>query len=258
MRMTRVLLPELLRAGDEWPLPDGARDRVVRVLRLPAGRALRVFDGAGAEFEATLVEASRRGARVLLGDPVIVASASPLRVVMAQALARGEKMDLILQKATELGVSAIQPLSTERSEVRLDAERSSKRMAHWRGVLVAACEQCGRADLPELHDPMALRDWLAESCAADSRAGSMRLFMDPDGAALPDAAQGQAVPDSVMVVIGPEGGFGDSDVAGLLHAGFMPWRLGPRVLRTETAGLAALAVLHSRWGDLQNIPTTTR
>ncbi len=251
MRITRVLVPERLRSGEEWPLPDGAAERVVRVLRLAVGRELHVFDGAGNEFEALLIEASRRGARVRLGAAVVAAPASPLRVLMVQALARGEKMDLILQKATELGVSAIQPVSTERSEVRLDAERSGKRLTHWRGVIIGACEQCGRADLPVLHDPMPLRDWLAAYAADAEAAGSLRLFMDPYGASLPDALPSEHSQVAV-IVIGPEGGFGAADVAGLQHAGFKPWRLGPRVLRTETAGLAALAVLQSRWGDLKH------
>ncbi len=249
MRIPRVLLPTVLRAGDEHELPPGAFDHLVRVLRLAVGRPLRVFDGRGVEFHATLVEVGKRGARVCLGDAAAALAPSPLRITLAQGLARGEKMDWILQKATETGVAAIQPLQTERTEVRLDEERGERRMAHWRGVVIGACEQCGRAELPELSPPMALVDWLALKLA-EPVAGQVRVFLDPEGSVGMDSCK--VVPASLLAVVGPEGGFSERERSLFTRAGFTGWRLGPRILRTETAGIALLAVAQAKWGDLAN------
>ena len=256
MRIPRVLLPVALRTGDEHGLPAGAADHMVRVLRLSVGRSLRVFDGHGAEFEATLIEVGKRGARVALAAAVSTAPPSPLRITLAQALARGEKMDWILQKATELGVAAIQPLQTERTEVRLGEERSERRMAHWRGVVVGACEQCGRADVPELRSPLALPDWLAQMLRVPKLQGEARVFLDPESSI--DIGSGSPALAALVLSVGPEGGFSEREHAAFAHARFDGWRLGPRVLRTETAGMAMLAVAQARWGDLAESDSASR
>ncbi len=250
MRLPRVLLPAALRAGDVHDLPTGAADHLVRVLRLAVGRPLRVFNGQGAEFEAELIEAGKRGARVVLHASVVAAPVSPISITLAQALARGEKMDWILQKATELGVTAIQPLQTERTEVRLSEERGERRMAHWRGVVVGACEQCGRADVPSLAAPLALTDWLAQVVRIPKPAHELRVFLDPDASAR--IGSESAAPASLVLSVGPEGGFSDRELAAFAQAGFAGWCLGPRVLRTETAGMAMLAIAQARWGDMSS------
>lgn len=240
MRLTRSFVDAPLAVGATVSLSADATVHLVRVLRLGLGDACIVFNGDGADYEARLVSLGKRGAEVELMARREVARESPLRVTLAQALARGEKMDWVLQKATELGVAAIVPLLTERTEVKLDAERSGKRAAHWRAVVAAACEQCGRAILPALAAPQSLRDWLAGVTAPG-------WFLDPEAAqGLRDAP----LHDGLVLVVGPEGGLGERDLAALRAAGFRGLRLGPRILRTETAGVAALAALQALHGDL--------
>ncbi len=248
MRIPRVHLPVVLHEGAEHDLPAGAVDRLVRVLRLPAGREVRVFDGRGAEFKAILVEAGKRGARILVQQSLPAAAASPLRVTLAQALARGEKMDWILQKATELGVASIQPILTERTEVRLGEERSERRMAHWRGILTGACEQSGRADLPSLESPLSLPEWLAQLVGVIAPVDQMRVFLDPEADS--EFAATDFEPRALIAAVGPEGGFSARELSMFAQARFEGCRLGPRVLRTETAGIAVLAIAQARWGDL--------
>jgi 16S rRNA (uracil1498-N3)-methyltransferase len=172
---------------------------------------------------------------------------SPLALTLAQGICRGDKMDLVLQKATELGVHAVQPLISERTEVRLDAEREAKRMLHWQQVIASACEQSGRAALPALASPQALPAWLGQIGGADVAAGAMRLMLDPEGDI---SLRDLPAPGAAILAVGPEGGFSDNERELLQRMGFKTLRLGPRVLRTETAGLAAIAVLQSHWGDL--------
>jgi 16S rRNA (uracil1498-N3)-methyltransferase len=240
MRLTRSHVDAPLAVGATLALPDNASAHLVRVLRLGLGDAVVVFNGDGFDYEGRIVALGKRGVEVELMSRHAVASESPLRITLVQAIARGEKMDWVLQKATELGVAAIVPVVTERTEVKLDADRGSKRSAHWRGVIAAACEQSGRAQLPTLAAPLPLRDWLA---ACDTRG----WFLDPLAAggfaALPIA-------DTYVLVIGPEGGLGERDLGALQAAGFAGVRLGPRVLRTETAGPAAIAALQVLRGDL--------
>jgi 16S rRNA (uracil1498-N3)-methyltransferase len=243
MRRTRVHVDLPLAEGERVVLPIAARDRLLTVLRLRDGAPIVLFDGQGLDWPGTL-RIARGEAMVELGRPVPVATESPLGITLAQAIARGEKMDLILQKATELGVARIVPIVSERTEVRLDGERAARRVEHWRRVVIHACEQCGRARLPVLEPPVALPVF-AETAA---RSQAWRFVLEPD------ARQGLAVGDArrpVTIAIGPEGGFGDRDLAILRAAGFEGVRLGPRVLRTETAGLAAIATLQAVAGDLR-------
>lgn len=241
MRTIRCHVEAPLAVGAAVELDGQAAAHLVRVLRLGPGDTLVLFNGDGRDYGARLLEAGKRGARAEVLSAREAGRESPLRLTLAQGLARGEKMDWVLQKATELGVAAIAPVLTERTEVRLDGERTDKRLAHWRGVVSAACGQCGRARLPALAEPRPLADYAAAETAP------LRLALDPDGAltldTLPDA-------DAIALVVGPEGGLSPRDLAALRAAGFHGLRLGPRILRTETAGLAAIAALQARRGDL--------
>jgi 16S rRNA (uracil1498-N3)-methyltransferase len=173
----------------------------------------------------------------------VVERESPLPLTLAQAIARGERMDWVLQKATELGVARIVPIVTERTEVKLDAERAERRMAHWRGVIASACEQCGRNHLPALEAPQDMDRWLASL----GDAPALRLALLPEGDA--SLRQFPQLDNGAILAVGPEGGFTANDVALLTQAGFHGLRLGPRILRTETAGVAALAALQAMFGD---------
>ena len=244
MRVTRCHVDAHLEPGTQAVLPESAAAHLVRVLRLREGDACVLFNGDGNDYAARL---SSVGKREVLADIVSARPAdneSPLRILLLQGIARGEKMDLILQKATELGVAGVLPVIAERTEVKLDTERTAKRMLHWRSVMVSACEQSGRARVPELAQPAALAQ-----AAANLPQDCIKLTLDPQGVfslatlAPPDA-------QSIAIAIGPEGGWSPRDREVLSAAGFLGLRMGPRILRTETAGLAAIAALQSRFGDL--------
>lgn len=243
MRQVRVYSGEPLAAHSEQRLSRGATEHVLRVLRMRAGEALTLFDGRGGEYPAQLLRTEKVSAVVAVGEHHAIERESPLSITLLQSLARGEKMDWIVQKATELGVAAIVPVASERSEVRLDGERAGRRLAHWRGVAIAACEQSGRARLPEVAAPCAL----AQALQALPASGC-RLALDPEAEATVATLQ-PAARLPVVVGIGPEGGWSPGDLARLRGAGFTGLRLGPRVLRTETAGIAAIAALQARLGD---------
>lgn len=242
MRLSRHFVDAPLAVGQRVELPEPVFAHLVRVLRLGPGAPCVLFNGDGADYDAVLAEAGKRGASADVLARREHDAESPLKLTLAQALARGEKMDWILQKATELGVATIAPVFSERTEVKLDGERGGKRQAHWRGVLYAACEQCGRTRIPGLRESATLAQYAAQETATH------RLFLDPgaDGrlAALPIRPG-----DRVALAIGPEGGFSERDLAALRAAGFIGIGLGPRVLRTETAGLATLAALQALFGD---------
>ncbi|MFT4197709.1 MAG: 16S rRNA (uracil(1498)-N(3))-methyltransferase [Pseudoxanthomonas sp.] len=244
MRLTRVFVEQALAPGMEVQLPAEAAAHLTRVLRLREGEACVLFNGDGQDWHARLLALDRRGATVQVERAEAVGNESPLRIVLLQGIARGEKMDLVLQKATELGVAALVPVESERSEVRLAGERLDKRVAHWRGVVIAACGQSGRALVPPLASPQTL-----QAACADLPAGALRLLLDPHGAQRLSTLQAPASMQAV-VAIGPEGGWSPRDRDILLRHGFSGLRLGPRVLRTETAGLAAIAALQARLGDL--------
>jgi 16S rRNA (uracil1498-N3)-methyltransferase len=245
MRTVRIHVDQPLATGSELNLPAQAAEHVARVLRMAPGEPLTVFNGDGHDYEAVVLAVGKRdvGVRVERSRPV--ANESPLRLTLAQGVARGEKMDLIVQKATELGVARIVPLLTERAEVKLDAARAEKRLAHWRAVAASACEQCGRARVPEVAPALPLKAWLDD--LADD--GALRLALLPEGTRQAGALRFGA--GTGLLVVGPEGGLGERDAAALEAAGFAGLRLGPRILRTETAGLAALAALQALQGDLR-------
>lgn len=244
MRLTRSHVDLPLAGGARITLPEDSAAHLVRVLRLREGDACVLFNGDGHDYPARLVQAGKREAVVELGDAAPADNESPLRITLLQGIARGEKMDLILQKATELGVAAIVPVNGERTEVKLDAERAGKRLAHWREVTVSACEQCGRARLPGIAPPQPL-----EQAVQALDRDMLRLILDPEAV---HRLATLVAPASmrIAIAIGPEGGWSPRDLATLEGAGFTGLQLGPRVLRTETAGLAAIAALQARFGDL--------
>ncbi len=244
MRTIRIHVDQPLAAGLELGLPPQAGEHVARVLRLVVGDGITLFNGDGNDYPAVIQAVGKRDVSVQVQSVQPIDNESSLRLTLAQGVARGEKMDLIMQKATELGVARIVPLLTERSEVRLDAARAEKRLAHWRAVVASACEQSGRASLPEVMPSIALNVWLG-SLAND---GALRLALLPEGTQ--KASELRFAPAGGILVVGPEGGLGQRDVGALTEAGFLGLRLGPRILRTETAGLAALAALQALYGDV--------
>jgi 16S rRNA (uracil1498-N3)-methyltransferase len=244
MRLTRVHVDAPLSAGAQVALPEDAASHLSRVLRLREGDACVLFNGDGHDYDAQLTSIGKREVLAQISGARAVDNESPLHITLLQGIARGEKMDLILQKATELGVAAVLPVDSERSEVKLSGERLHKRLSHWRGVVVSACEQSGRARVPDVAEPQAL---LAAASALP--AGALCLLLDPQGR---HALKSLCLPASgrVVIAIGPEGGWSPRDRQALETSGFQGLRLGPRVLRTETAGLAAIAAVQAQLGDL--------
>ena len=244
MRLTRIHVAAPLAAGSEVVLPESAAVHLARVLRLAVGDECVLFNGDGNDYAARITTMGKRELRVVVAARREVGNESPLAITLLQGVARGEKMDLILQKATELGVTAIAPLWSQRSEVKLDEARTEKRLAHWRGVVASACEQCGRARVPDVAMPVSLA-----AALGTLPAGGLRLILDPEG----ELALGTLTVvggTNIVLAVGPEGGWSPADRDQLRAAGFQGLKLGPRILRTETAGLAAIASLQSRLGDL--------
>lgn len=244
MREIRLFVAAPMQPGLDLTLPDAAAQHAIRVLRLAAGDALTLFNGDGHQYPAHLLRATTRQAEVRIGSVESPERESPLRITLVQALARGEKMDWIVQKATELGVARIVPVVSARSEVKLDATRSGKRLEHWRAIAIAACEQSGRNCVPRIDAPTTLAAWIA---ADDGAPDGTRWLLLPDA----ESRMRNAAPSTpqATLAVGPEGGFADTDIDALRQAGYQALALGPRILRTETAGLAALAALQALYGD---------
>jgi 16S rRNA (uracil1498-N3)-methyltransferase len=241
VRLTRVYVDAPLAAGSRVTLKGSAASHVTRVLRLRVGEALTLFNGSGGEYAASIEQSQGGKVAVAIGAQRAIERESPLTLTLAQGVSRGERMDLTVQKATELGACAIVPLFTERSVVRLEGQRADRRLEHWRGIAVAACEQSGRNRVPQVLPPMLLTDFLKE------KPEGARLLLSPDAERrIPDVPRAPAV----TVLIGPEGGLTTAEQHAAVAAGFVPVRLGPRVLRTETAAIAALSLLQREFGDL--------
>ncbi|TBW07113.1 16S rRNA (uracil(1498)-N(3))-methyltransferase [Azotobacter chroococcum subsp. isscasi] len=238
MRLSRFFIDAPLSLG-RLALPEAQAHYIGRVLRLAAGDAVQLFDGSGREFVGELAEVGKKSVQVELREQFAGLAESPLRIHLGQGLSRGERMDWAIQKATELGVAHITPIVSERCEVRLKDERADKRLNHWQQIAISACEQCGRSVLPSIHPPMLLGDWLARTEA------ELKLVLHPFAEPLTSHAR----PASLAFLIGPEGGLSEAEVAAAQHAGYQAARLGPRVLRTETAPVAALSVAQQLWGD---------
>ncbi len=240
----RIFVSQTLKVGDRVQLPEGAFRHVVQVLRRAPGEGLTLFNGEGGEYEAVLDSAGKREAYARIERYRGTERESPLRITLAQGVSKGERMDYSIQKAVELGVSEVIPLMTERCVVKLSAERWDRKLEHWQNIAISACEQCGRTQVPGVLPPADLRDWLSQA-PADAH----KLVLDPDA----EAALRQGNPGRrIVLLVGPEGGLSPVEIKLAELAGFRGLRLGPRLLRTETAGVVALSVLQAQWGDLKS------
>jgi 16S rRNA (uracil1498-N3)-methyltransferase len=242
VRLTRVHVDAQLATGRAVTLPESAATHLARVLRLKPGDPCLLFNGDGHDYAARITVLGKREVVAQVDSSCAVDNESPLAITLVQGIARGDKMDWILQKATELGVHAFVPTSSERSEVRLEGDRAEKRLAHWRSVVIAACEQSGRARIPALSSVQPLQHSLSDLAVEP------RFLLDPQAAGT--IADLEPPDGACVLAVGPEGGWSPRDRALLEAAGFTGLRLGPRVLRTETAGIAAIAALQARFGDL--------
>lgn len=242
-RRARFFVEDGIPGPGRLRLEGEAAAHLGRVLRAKVGQEIVLFDGRGGEYPGTVVTLARRLVEVDVGPVDGAERESPVPIALLQGLCRGERMDLVVRKATELGVACIQPVMTERSVVKLSADRAENRMAHWRAIIVSACEQCGRNRLPDLRPPLAVTEALAAHAGATGVLLDPAARIGPDGLALPG-------PGGLALLVGPEGGLGDEERAAALAAGYRGVRLGPRVLRTETAAITGVALLQARFGDL--------
>ena len=239
----RFFCPQPLVSRSTVELPSATAHHALRVLRLGVGDGVTLFNGEGGEYPGSIVETGR-GVRVQLDEWRDIERESPLELVLAQALPSGDKMDWIVQKAVELGAARIQPLGAARSVVKLSGERAARRVEHWRQVAVAACEQCGRNRLPVIEPILDLRQWLGRQ---EQDNGICCLLLAPGEAQRPRELSGA---HRMVLLVGPEGGLSEDEASAARSAGFAGLSLGPRILRTETAGPAALAALGALHGDL--------
>jgi 16S rRNA (uracil1498-N3)-methyltransferase len=245
MNSPRFFCPVPLSAGSCVDLPEPAARHACRVLRLGLGDDLVLFDGRGGEYAGRIAALAPGRVAVDVLTWHDSECEAPTEVTLVQALQAGEKMDMTVQKAVELGVARIVPVSSRRSVVRLDGERAMRRVEHWRGIVAAACEQSGRNRLPEVVALQSLAGWLGKPVAN----GALRLMLAPRSTRTLNSIKPPAPGTKVELLIGAEGGLAPDEVELAALAGYLPVRLGPRVLRTETAGLAALAVIQCLWGD---------
>ncbi len=242
MRIPRIYTSSPLKEGTTAELDDNAAQHVGRVLRMQPGQELLLFNGDGNDYPATITEAGKKRVVVQVGNPVANTTESALDIVLGQALSKGDRMDYAVQKAVEMGVTRIVPLTTERCDVKLKGDREDKRLRHWQSVAVSAAEQCGRARVPEILPVMALADWFDHTSDCDQR---LVLHHRTE-----QSLETLAKPTRVALMIGPEGGLSPEEITAAENAGFLPVALGPRVLRTETAPVAAMALCQWLWGDI--------
>lgn len=242
-RGPRIYFPRPLSSDEHFTLEGDQHRHVSRVLRLKAGAEITLFDGLGGEYSATVEEVKRGQSTVRTGRYHEVERESPVSVRLVQGVGRGERTDYAIQKAAELGVTSIVPLLTRRGVVRLDAERAARRLDHWRGIIVHACQQCGRNRIPELFPVVALNEWLLEY-----ECGGLDLMMQPDSGNSISAFDYDG--GLVTLLVGPEGGLDAKELEAAYAAGFLGVTLGPRTLRTETAAVVGVTAIQAKWGDL--------
>ena len=239
MRISRVYTSETLSSGATVTLTGNTAHYLGKVLRLDVGAELILFNGDGREYPATAISISKNAVEASLGQPRTPHTESSLRTVLGIGISRGERMDLVVQKSTELGVSEIVPLFTEHCEVKLNAERQEKRVEHWQQVAISACEQSGRVIIPVIRMPKKIAEWIV------SPGAELKLLCDHNETGTLDGARPQG---GIALLIGPEGGLSDSEISQARAAGFTGINLGHRVLRTETAPITALSILQYLWG----------
>jgi len=240
MRIPRIFIDQPLGEHQQIELSRETSHYLSRVLRLPVDAQLRIFNGQGGEYQARISAASKHAMSLAIGEFDTTDNSSPLHIHLGISLSKGERMDFVIQKATELGVTEISLLNSERTEVKLKGDRLEKRVEHWRKVSISACEQCGSNRVPVIHPPVNLTQWL------DNRDEPIKLIMQP-GTNQPFQ---QSKPAAVALLVGPEGGFSELEVQSANKTGFDSISLGPRILRTETAPLVAISILQHHWGDL--------
>jgi len=242
MRIPRIHTDAPLTVGEECELDDNAAQHVGRVLRMQPDQELLLFNGDGHDYQARIVAASKKNVTVDVYQQQDNGTESPLKVVLGQTLSKGDRMDYAVQKAVEMGVSEIVPLSTARCDVKLKGDREEKRLRHWQQVAISAAEQCGRARVPKILPVMTVSEWLAHSQGCD-----LRLVLHHR---TEQHLASVEKPGSVALMIGPEGGLSADEIGEAESSGFLPVALGPRVLRTETAPVVALALCQWLWGDI--------
>lgn len=243
MRNPRIFTSQTLGSDTTLALDEQASHHLSRVLRFQTGHTLTLFNGDGCEYPATIIAIDKRSVTVAITKQIAADRESPLAIHLGIAISKGDRMDLVVQKAVELGVTSITPLLSERVEVRVQGERAEKKLQHWQGIVIAACEQSARNRIPQLNPIASLHDWIGSVEADQKFVLHHRSHISLDSA--------EAKPASAALLIGPEGGLSESEIAAAERVDFMPLQLGPRVLRTETAPLAALAVMQFLWGDLR-------
>jgi 16S rRNA (uracil1498-N3)-methyltransferase len=256
MRLTRVFVDGALTSGEIIELPRDTGAHLAKVLRARSGDELVLFNGDGREFTGTIESVRSSRVSASIGAARSIDRESPFAVTLVQCVPRGDRMDFIVQKATELGVARIVPVLSQRSVVRLDESQSASKQAHWHAVAVSACEQCGRNRVPDVEAPQPLLHYLG-ALAAESP-GMLRLVLEPEHTSethwRPGSIEGDAAPLSgAVIAIGPEGGFADEELEAFELSRFRRTGLGPRVLRTETAAIAAITVLQARFGDMSAV-----
>ena len=242
MRTSRIFVDQPLSAGTSVILDETTARHVNQVLRLKRGHCVTLFNGQGGEFTANLEVVSRRAVEASVESYVDIERESPLIVHLGHGLSKGERMDVVIQKAVELGVSSVTPLNTERSVVKLTSERLERRLAHWRSIAIHACQQCGRNRIPRIEAPLDL-DSLAQKQHCD-----LRLLLSPTGERC--LSELEITATSVSLLVGPEGGWSEREEMSAQRLGFVPIQIGARVLRTETTSVAGLTAIQLKWGDL--------
>ena len=238
MQVPRIYTPALLTAGKRLELDKRAARHIITVLRLKPGAPLILFDGRGNSHQATLAHSSE----AVVGQQLDDTTESPLQIHLIQAISRGERMDYVIQKAVELGVHRITPVLSQRCMVKLKGERAEKRLRHWQGIIISACEQCGRNRLPVLSEITPLDAALSEP------EHTLKMVLDPGGQQTLRSLPPQH--SRVTLLIGPEGGLADQEIQQAQRSEFVSLRMGPRILRTESAAVAALSALQTLWGDM--------
>jgi 16S rRNA (uracil1498-N3)-methyltransferase len=242
MRISRIFHPEPLIVDENITLSDDATNHIANVLRAKVGQALVLFNGDGAEYTAHCVDVTKRKVIVCIDSKISLSVESPLYIHLGQGISRGDRMEWVIQKAVELGVSELTPLITERCGIKLSSERWQKKHEQWQKIVISACEQCGRNVLPVLHYPLEFQQWINQSTE------QLRLTLHPRAEST--FRHKRIPPKGVRLLIGPEGGFSDQEIYQTEESGFQTIQMGPRVLRTETAAVAAIAALQAIHGDL--------